>query len=194
MAREKGIIPRNAQVPVAVVLALAFGGLLAIRAARSEERGAPQVLAANRDVQHAGETDTSNGRVPIDDMRNLIAEFRADASQSSGTRTRAPSLDRNPFLVPERALAKIVQGDSEGIEGRGGESNFDFSEARELHSLVLTGTSKIGETYMAIVNGMVLGEGDRIEGYTIVGVEEGVLVLENKRGTRIVRMKEREAR
>ena len=56
--------------------------------------------------------------------------------------------------------------------------------------MILTGTSKIGDRYMAIVNGMVLGKGDRIDGYTIVEVGEGVLIIENSRSVRIVRMKE----
>lgn len=193
MARNNGIIPRNAQVPVALALAFALVGLLTLRAVKNEESGA-RVLAANQDVQDGAGVVVAYERVPTDDLRNLIRDFGSEASGVSKSPPQAPPLARNPFLIPEGALAKIMDGEQDGAGEYGEESYTDYSGAREMNSMVLTGTSKIGETYMAIVNGMVLAEGDRINGFTIVKVDEGVLVLKNNRGTRIVRMKERETR
>ena len=186
MAHKKSLIPLKIQVPAAIVLAIAFVALLVFRAVKNDGDTDSTVQAANIDTHAMTSPETLLERVPVGDLRNLILNFQ----HGPQTKPNIPPLERNPFLIPEdaftRALPEQADFDGEPV----GTSDLDLSRARELNSMVLTGTSKIGDRYMAIVNGMVLGKGDRIDGYTIVEVGEGVLIIENSRSVRIVRMKE----
>ena len=186
MAHKRSLIPAKVQVPAAIVLAISFVVLLVFRAVKNEGDADATVQAANHDVYAMAGPETLHERMPVNDLRNLIFNFQ----DKPETAPEIPPLERNPFLIPEDAFTRALpeQADFDGEPD--GTSVLDLSRARELNSMVLTGTSKIGDRYMAIVNGMVLGKGDRIDGYTIVEVGEGVLFLESKRGVRIVRMKE----
>ncbi len=186
MAHKKSLIPLKFQIPAAIVLALVFVALLVFRAVRSDGDTDSTVQAANIDTHAIASPETMLERVPVGDLRNLILNFQ----HGPQTEPNKPPLERNPFLIPEDAFTRALPEQADFDGELVGTSELDRSRARELNSMVLTGTSKIGDRYMAIVNGMVLGEGDRTDGYTIVEVGEGVLFLENKRGARIVRMKE----
>lgn len=186
MASKKSLVPLKVQVPAAIVLASVLVALLVFRGMKNNGDADSTVQAANRDMDVAIVPEIAQERVPLNDLNNLVLSFQGQSESA----TRAPTLKTNPFLIPEDAFSTILPDQAEFEGEEEDSSDPDVSRARELHSVVLTGTSKIGERYMAIVDGMVLGEGDRIGGYVIVEVGEGVLFLENRRGVRIVRMKE----
>lgn len=188
MARKKSLIPVKLQVPAAFVLAIVFVSLLVFRAMKSEGDTKATVQAANLDVYAIDVPKTLHERMPVNDLRNLIFNFQ-DKSESESEPV-LPLLTRNPFLIPDDAFTRALPDQADFDEELELRSGSDRSQVKELNSIVLTGTSKIGDRYMAIVDGMVLGEGDRIAGYTIVEVGEGILYLENRRSARIVRMKE----
>ena len=186
MAHKKSLIPLKIQVPAAIVLAFVFVALLVFRTMKNDGDTDSTVQAANRDLHAMTGLETSRERVPVSELRNLILNFQDEPQAEPDV----PQLERNPFLIPEDAFTGALPDQADFDGEPDGTSVLDLSRARELNSMILTGTSKIGDRYMAIVNGMVLGKGDRIDGYTIVEVGEGILIIENRRGVRIVRMKE----
>lgn len=185
MAHKKSLISNKLQVPAVIVLAVVFVLLLVFRAMKHEGDVDATVRATNHDTQAMAGSETLLERVPASDLRNLVLTFQ-DTSEAELV---APPLEQNPFLIPDDAFTRTLPDQAAFGDEPAPESEFDRSRARELNSMVLSGTSKIGDRYMAIVNGMVLGKGDQIDGYSIVEVGEGFLTVENRWGVRIVRMK-----
>lgn len=186
MARKKSLIPVKIQIPAALVLAVFFVALLVFRASKSDGDRNATVQAANYDAHTITGSEAFSERVAVDDLRNRILNFQ----NKPETEPVTPRLEQNPFLIPEDAFTRAMPDRADLGDEPDVTSELDRSRARELNSMILTGTSKIGDQYMAIVDGIVLGKGDRIDGYTIVEVGEGILIIENRRGVRIVRMKE----
>lgn len=186
MAHKKSLIPIKVQVPAAFVLGIVFVALLVFRALKNEGDTDATVHAANYDVYATVESGIAYERMPVRKLGVLIQNFQDKSSVERYVSTP----EQNPFLIPEDAFTRALSDMDNFDDETDTSSDMDYSRARELNSIVLTGTSKIGDRYLAIVDGMVLGEGDQIDGYTIVGVGEGILYLKNKRSTRIVRMKE----
>lgn len=186
MAHKRSLIPAKIQVPAAIVLAIVFATLLAFRAMKNDGDADTTVQDTNHVVYATSGPETVGERMPVSDLGDLVFKFQDKPEPAP----EFPVLERNPFLIPEDAFTKALPDRGDFDVEPTTKSDLDRSGARELNSIVLTGTSKIGDQYMAIVDGMVLREGDRIAGYTIVEVGEGILYLENRRSARIVRMKE----
>ncbi|MBT3252790.1 MAG: hypothetical protein HN995_02590 [Candidatus Marinimicrobia bacterium] len=111
----------------------------------------------------------------------------ASAREVSDSRTAAPlrslvwngGWESDPFFYAEAETTNALGG---GILG----SLFGSIDGDNVPSLDLTGISWVGNVGMALINGDILEEGDRVAGYQITKIAFDHIIL--RRGTSIVKV------
>ncbi|MBL7026262.1 MAG: hypothetical protein ISR87_12500 [Candidatus Marinimicrobia bacterium] len=111
----------------------------------------------------------------------------ASAREVSESRTSAPlrslvwrgGWESDPFFYAEAETTNALGG---GILG----SLFGNLDGDDVPSLDLTGISWVGNVGMALINGDILEEGDRVAGYQITKIAFDHIIL--RRGTSIVKV------
>ncbi|MBL7026764.1 MAG: hypothetical protein ISR87_15075 [Candidatus Marinimicrobia bacterium] len=137
----------------------------------------------------AGIIGSGNG-----DVENLFGLSTGGSSEPataravSESRTSAPlrslvwsgGWESDPFFYAEAETTNALGG---GILG----SLFGSMDGDDVPSLDLTGISWSGNVGMALINGDILEEGDRVAGYQITKIAFDHIIL--RRGTSIVKVK-----
>jgi len=127
------------------------------------------------------------------DVENLFGLAKSTASaalssrEAASTRTNAPikplvwngGWENDPFFYAEAETTNAVGG---GLIG----SIFGSMDGQERMSLELSGISWVGNVGMALVNGDILEEGDRVSGYQITKIAFDHIIL--RKGTSIVKV------
>ncbi len=112
----------------------------------------------------------------------------ASAREVSESRTSAPlrslvwngGWESDPFFYAEAETTDAIGG---GLLG----SLFSNLDGGDVPSLDLTGISWMGNVGMALINGDILEEGDRVSGYQITKIAFDHIIL--RKGTSIVKVK-----
>ncbi len=137
----------------------------------------------------AGIIGSGNG-----DVENLFGLTKGGSSETatarevSESRTSKPlrslawsgGWESDPFFYAEAETTNALGG---GILG----SLFGNMDGDDVPSLDLTGISWVGNVGMALINGDILEEGDRVAGYQITKIAFDHIIL--RRGTSIVKVK-----
>ena len=137
----------------------------------------------------AGIIGSGNG-----DVENLFGLTKGGSSETatarevSESRTSKPlrslvwsgGWESDPFFYAEAETTNALGG---GILG----SLFGNMDGDDVPSLDLTGISWVGNVGMALINGDILEEGDRVAGYQITKIAFDNIIL--RRGTSIVKVK-----
>ncbi|HUT23844.1 MAG TPA: hypothetical protein VM492_05835 [Sumerlaeia bacterium] len=196
MARSKSLIPPGAQIPAAVVLGVVFALLLAWKLG-PRRKGPPTATSAEAVVQSMQET------VSLDDLRAILVEVRKTEFRPAARSVDLPSLARNPFMVPEEALAEMRSGDVARLarslfetpaeEPGSGEAAVEEtvrapSRKERLQSIGLSATCVTARQRIAIVNGQVLRPGDTVEGFVVKEIRQRELALEDEEGVETIGM------
>lgn len=136
----------------------------------------------------AGIIGSGNG-----DVENLFGLTKGGSSETatarevSESRTSKPlrslawsgGWESDPFFYAEAETTNALGG---GILG----SLFGNMDGDDVPSLDLTGISWVGNVGMALINGDILEEGDRVAGYQITKIAFDHIIL--RRGTSIVKV------
>ncbi len=136
----------------------------------------------------AGIIGSGNG-----DVENLFGLTKSGSSEAATARevseSRAGSplkslvwtggWESDPFFYAEAETTNALGG---GILG----SLFGNMDGDDIPSLDLTGISWVGNVGMALINGDILEEGDRVAGYQITKIAFDHIIL--RRGTSIVKV------
>ncbi len=136
----------------------------------------------------AGIIGSGNG-----DVENLFGLTKGSASapvssqEVSKSRTAAPlrslvwngGWESDPFFYAEAETTNAIGG---GLLG----SLFSNRDGEDIPSLELTGISWSGNVGMALINGDILEEGDRVAGYQITKIAFDHIIL--RKGTSIVKV------
>ena len=112
----------------------------------------------------------------------------ATAGEVSESRTSRPLMalswsggwESDPFFYAEAETTNALGG---GLLG----SLFGNLDGDDIPSLNLTGISWVGNAGMALINGDILEEGDRVAGYQITKIAFDHIIL--RKGTSIVKVK-----
>ncbi|MFC1736054.1 hypothetical protein ACFL1X_08045 [Candidatus Hydrogenedentota bacterium] len=191
MPGKKSTIPPSAQIPAMIALAILFVIILVWRFAPKEEAGQDGAAAVS---------GAAAQEVSLDDLNKIIEEMNKGEIQMASRSDEIPTLVRNPFSIPESALAAIREGEV-------GRLTRDFKDAKkeevqvEIHevgpdrdeilsSFELTTICKMGNVKMAIVNDSFLKEGDKLSGFVVEEIGEREIVLMDDKGTETIRMEE----
>ncbi|MBC8192604.1 MAG: hypothetical protein ISR87_11105 [Candidatus Marinimicrobia bacterium] len=137
----------------------------------------------------AGIIGSGNG--DVDNLFGLAkggSSETATAREVSESRTSKPlrslawsgGWESDPFFYAEAETTNALGG---GILG----SLFGNMDGDDVPSLDLTGISWVGNVGMALINGDILEEGDRVAGYQITKIAFDHIIL--RRGTSIVKVK-----
>lgn len=127
------------------------------------------------------------------DVENLFGLAKSTASsalsarEAASARTNAPikplvwngGWESDPFFYAEAETTNAVGG---GLIG----SILGNMDGQERLSLELSGISWVGNVGMALVNGDILEEGDRVSGYQITKIAFDHIIL--RKGTSIVKV------
>ena len=127
------------------------------------------------------------------DVENLFGLAKSSSTASTSaleaakSRTTAPlrslkwsgGWESDPFFYAEAETTNALGG---GILG----SLFGNMDGDDIPSLKLTGISWVGNVGMALINGDILEEGDRVAGYQITKIAFDHIIL--RRGTSIVKV------
>ena len=179
MAKSKSIIPEQAQVPAAIILAVFFALILWWRFGPKEEPADSEEGSAATQIESAA--------ADLDGLKALLASAEEEPWSLVGQRETLPPLARNPFLsafeARSRHAALEIMPDDEAEDDELEEEPAGSSREEILASLVLTGTCVMGSQAMALMNDRYLKVGDEIAGFVVAEVEERKVVLKDDAGS-----------
>jgi len=196
VARSKSLIPPGAQIPTAVVLGVALA-LLAAWQFGPRRKGRSIPTSAEAVVQSMQET------VSLENLRAILVEVEKAEFQPAARSVELPPLARNPFMVPEEALAEMRSGDMIKLarslletpleepgsaEAAAEEAVRAQTRKDRLQSISLSATCVTARQRIAIVNGQVLRPGDAVEGFVVKEIRQRELVLEDEEGVETIGM------
>ena len=187
MQDKKSTIPPQAQIPVAIGLAVLFAVILAWRFFpwdKEGEEAVPATLQTGSALQFS-----------LEDLTETLEALQSQHVTGLPRPSELPPLARNPFLTGEVGLdlAAVEPPSSADDEGAG------VSVARQLAlaardkllaGLALSATCVAGESSGALINGSHLRIGDEIAGLTVQQIGERQVVLADDLGAHIIEIQE----
>ena len=193
MKKRTSIVPANAQVPAAIVLAVAFAIVLfwsfMPRTSDEEPPSAPEDIAADIDSEGS-----------LEALKSVLDDVQADAVETVAQANAPPVLAGDPFcrVDPASTAARPADGDvAEDAAGPGdaaeleplepGQDVFEQAVAvssREaaLATFRLSGVCVLGDRAIAIINGRYVRAGDEFEGFIVKEVKEREVVRKDESG------------
>jgi hypothetical protein len=182
MASKKSTIPPQAQIPVAIGLAVLFALILAWRffpADKEEEAAAiPAILPTGTEAH-----------VSLADLTETLEALQGEHAMGLPRPGELPPLARNPFF-----LAGAGAGPAAGKAGASAYGDGDSvarqlalaARDRMLGSLVLSATCVAGTSSRAIINGRHVSIGDEVAGLIVQRIGERQVVLADDLGAHVM--------
>jgi len=156
---------------------------------------------------------TAGSEVSLDILRKVLEDARQQEFAIPSKATSLQPLERNPFLVTSEALRELRSGEM-ALLARGllevptetptaeplvaeqtpleqQEQLLGPSREERLSMVKLSATGISGPNRTAVVNGVLVKEGDIIMGFVIQEIREGELTLRDDEGNEVELMKER---
>lgn len=183
---KKSLIPANAQVPVAIVLAILFTLLLWWRFAPKKEAEETTTVMIS-----SGETEVE---VSLDELQTILAEIQAGRIKHASRGTSVPTLLKNPFERLEKVPMPdpLLEIENES-DPRNDERLLEIRQRehdQQLATMALTATGITGKSAIALINGKYFKVGDMVEGFVVKKIREREVTIEDQLGTEIIRMPE----
>lgn len=179
MKRNKSIIPKQAQIPAAIVLALVFALLL------WWQFGPKETPVENPDDTALVQEGVN--AASLEQLKALLAETRRESWEVAIDRGARRPLERNPFrsasFVQPREVGLEVDLEGEVPEPEPEEEEPAGPTREEVLSLLrLKGTCIMAPWAMAVVNGRYIRVGDKVAGFVVTEVKEREIVLKDDMG------------
>ena len=180
--KKKSTIPENAQVPVAIVMAVLFAIILAWRFWPKEDIPAatPEMLLLQAQPA-AGDIQGDVFR-----LRGLLSSLRQDGLGASPKPPGERRLVRNPFSPTSWEQAQALLEEAASLYETLPPLEVAVFEAQDreerIAMLTLTATVLKHDFRMAMVNGQYVREGDLIDGFRVHAIKEKCILLRDKVG------------
>jgi len=202
MSTRKSLIPKGAQIPVALILGalLVLLFILRINALRSDSPAENPDLAT---PVPSTDADPSH-QAALEHLRDSLASAR-QLPPSVPPKTKTPPVPgRNPFLIPEAALAEMSEGNlarltrslfhiperiPESIEQKPPEPPDGPTRETRLNQIILTGTFVTDRVRLARINGVLCQCGDEVQGFLLQEIGERRITLVDHLGTQTIEMR-----
>ena len=184
MKKKNSIVPANAQVPLAIVLAVFFAIIL-------YWRFGPQIRGESSPLPPVAVAPDNGPEGSLEDLKTILAKVEKEPFEYEERPKTIPPLARNPFrqegppvseLTDEEALGPQPLQPVEDADEVSEEVLIEQMREERLAALVLSGTCVVANQAMAIINGRYLREGDEVEGFVVKDVREREVVLEDDAG------------
>lgn len=183
--KKKRVLPAKLQIPLAIVLGIAFIFLLNARLkGRGTAQGAP--VPTVEDDQVNPRVTAADSRRRVQELLDKIGEMESEDESEPGS---LPDLVGDPFADPYGPPLRIAASDLG--RGRQQEQDADDKQARAkfLDDLTLQATLMDGNARLAFIDDTLFAENDTIGAFKIVGIRERAAFLDDGGGIVILNMK-----
>lgn len=183
---KKSVLASKLQIPVAIVLGIAFICLLSARLkGRGTAQGAP--VPTVEDEQVTPRVTAADSRRRVQELLDKIGEMESQDEREPGW---LPDLPGDPFADPYGPPLRIAASD---VGRRLGEQEQDANDeqarARFLDGLTLQATLMDGNARLAFIDDTLFAENDTIGAFKIVGIRERAAFLDDGGGIVVLKMK-----
>jgi hypothetical protein len=184
--KKKSVVPSKLQIPVAIVLGIAFICLLSARfKGRGTAQGAP--VPTVEDGQVTPRVTAADSGRRVQELLDKISRMESQDEREPGW---LPDLPVDPFADPYGPPARIAASGPSARQGAQDERSSDEQiRAAFLDGLTLQATLMDGDARLAFIDDTLFAENDTIGAFKIVGIRERAAFLDDGGGIVVLKMK-----